>query len=129
MSELKLDDDQGYTFVSLKTPTEDDPECRTRFPLDLFRANNAYINVCEEHSLPLEQCEAWIDWLQSLGFPRLSHGIAYAIAKFVMDEVDKLKKTLGFTSESAESPEPTESKPHTDSPDPGRSETLSLKAV
>lgn len=101
---IKLNADDGLIAVEVNG---DDGSTPIVVRLDTFEANNTYAALCDQHTDPIERVNAWCDWLEGKGFPRLTHGNALSLAAHIMKQVELQKKTLGFTSPGAGSPAST----------------------
>ena len=95
---IELNDDDEYIDVALGGAT---------VRVDLYVANNRYAALCDQHSDPEAQADAWVEWLVSQGLPRMSHRTAFDLADAVVGRVAELKKTPDSSSASADSPAPT----------------------
>lgn len=60
--------------------------------LDLYEAHNTYVGLREKFEDAAELGAQWCSFLAAKGLPGLSHGVAFAVASRVMDEVAEFKK-------------------------------------
>lgn len=112
MPPLKLNDDDGYLDVEIASG---DAQVSTH-RLDLFEANNTYATMSDQHQDAIALGNAWCDWLEGKGFPRLSHAKAFELAAHVMSLVGDVKKKAGNIWASAGSPGSTASTPSSSPP-------------
>ena len=101
MSKISIDADDGSMVFDVANAGG---PCEVR--LDLFRAWSVYGRLFDEHEDPEKLSEAWGEWLEGQGFPKLSHGAGFKIAAIVKQQVAELKKnTPGWASPKPVSPD------------------------
>ena len=104
MATIKFDDDDGYSILELSSIAGP-----VAIKIDVFRAYNVWNGLCDQHPDMVERADAWIAWLQTQGFPAVSHANAFAVALTIQNEADAIKKKLGWPSENVVSPGSTAS--------------------
>lgn len=60
--------------------------------IDVYKANNTYVALRDEHVDTVALGNAWCAWLAETGLPGLSHHTGFKIADAVGARVDELRK-------------------------------------
>ena len=85
-------EDDGYFILRVRVAGQEQP---VEIKLDLYEAHNAAATIADKFpgdTQPVEQGEAWVEWLTSKGVPPLSHGAACAVAGRIREAMVAFKK-------------------------------------
>jgi hypothetical protein len=106
---IDLAEDDG--FIGFTFPGPDGPTVRVN--LDIYRANNRFAQLHDEHPDPIALGDAWAAWLAEQGFPGLSHARAFAVSDAILARMASLKKSAATGSGNAEPSASTAAAPTT----------------
>ena len=82
-AKITLDSGFGYAEITVG---------EAQATLDLWEANNVYVQFATAGADPLAVMQSWCDWLASKGLPGLSHGAGIQLQEHIVEAIRDLKK-------------------------------------